>query len=135
MKVREVMSTNVACCTGQDSMETAADKMESLNVGAIPVVNKGQVIGMVTDRDLAIRGVAHNGAENISQVMSQNVVTISPDASVEEAAALMAQHQIRRLPVVEDGQLVGMLSIGDLSVNELSNETAGVALTDISKNF
>ncbi|WP_203364455.1 CBS domain-containing protein [Bacillus sp. REN10] len=135
MKVREIMSRDVAYCTSQDSMETAASKMESLNVGAIPVVNNGQVVGMVTDRDLVVRGLANQQNSKVSEVMSNNIVSISPDASLEEAAALMAQHQIRRLPVVENGQLAGIVSLGDLSVREQANESAGSALSDISKNF
>ncbi|PAQ14604.1 CBS domain-containing protein [Bacillaceae bacterium SAOS 7] len=135
MKVREIMSRNVACCTSQDSMEAAASKMESLNVGAIPVVNNGQVVGMVTDRDLVIRGLANQQGNTVSDVMSNNVVSVSPDASLEEAAALMAQHQIRRLPVVENGQIAGIVSLGDLSVREQANESAGSALSNISKNF
>ncbi|WP_100403747.1 CBS domain-containing protein [Bacillus sp. FJAT-42315] len=135
MKVREIMSRNVACCTSQDSMEAAASKMESLNVGAIPVVNNGQVVGMVTDRDLVIRGLANQQGNMVSDVMSNNVVSVSPDASLEEAAALMAQHQIRRLPVVENGQIAGIVSLGDLSVREQANESAGSALSNISKNF
>jgi CBS domain-containing protein len=134
MKVREVMSTNVECCSNQDSLQTIASKMESLNVGAIPVVENGQVVGMVTDRDLALRGLGSNGSGNASQVMSNNVVTISPDASLQEASALMSQHQIRRLPVVENGNLVGMLSLGDLAVEQMSNDSAGDALTQISQN-
>ncbi|MDQ0216077.1 CBS domain-containing protein [Oikeobacillus pervagus] len=132
MQVREVMSTNVESCSNQDALDHVANKMRSLNVGAIPVVNNGQVVGMVTDRDLAVRGIAKNNT-NVSQVMSNNIVTITPEASLEEASALMAQHQVRRLPVVENGQLVGMLSLGDLSVREQANESAGVALTQISK--
>ncbi|MGM7636867.1 CBS domain-containing protein [Bacillus sp. Hm123] len=135
MKVREIMSRNVACCTSQDSMEAVAGKMESLNVGAIPVVNNGQIVGMVTDRDLVIRGLANHQGSTASDVMSNNVVSVSPDASLEEAAALMAQHQIRRLPVVENGQIAGIVSLGDLSVREQANENAGSALSNISKNF
>ncbi|OZI11346.1 CBS domain-containing protein [Bacillaceae bacterium SAS-127] len=135
MKVREIMSRNVACCTSQDSMEAVASKMDSLNVGAIPVVNNGQVVGMVTDRDLVIRGLANQQGSTASDVMSNNVVSVSPDASLEEAAALMAQHQIRRLPVVENGQIAGIVSLGDLSVREQANESAGSALSNISKNF
>lgn len=135
MKVREIMSRNVACCTSQDSMEAVASKMESLNIGAIPVVNNGQVVGMVTDRDLVIRGLANHQGSIASDVMSNNVVSVSPDASLEEAAALMAQHQIRRLPVVENGQIAGIVSLGDLSVREQANESAGSALSNISKNF
>ncbi|GAA0319635.1 CBS domain-containing protein [Bacillus carboniphilus] len=132
MRVRDVMSTNVQSCSNQDNLETVAQKMQSLNVGSLPVVENGQVVGMVTDRDLAIRGIA--GHQNsISQVASHNVVTCSPDASLEEAAALMSQNQVRRLPVVENGQLVGIVALGDLAVREQSNESAGGALTNISK--
>jgi len=134
MQVRDVMSRNVESCSRQDSLQTISSKMESLNVGAIPVVDNGQVVGMVTDRDLALRGIGHDGVDNASQVMSNNIVTISADASLEEASALMSQHQIRRLPVVENGNLVGMVSLGDLSTQELSNESAGEALTQISQN-
>jgi CBS domain-containing protein len=134
MQVRDVMTRDVESCSSQDSLQTIASKMESLNVGAIPVVENSQVVGMVTDRDLALRGIGQDGIDNASQVMSNNIVTINADASLEEASALMAQHQIRRLPVVENGNLVGMVSLGDLSVQELSNESAGEALTQISQN-
>ncbi|WP_255294800.1 CBS domain-containing protein [Bacillus sp. AFS041924] len=133
MKVRDVMSSNVECCTNQDSLQSVASKMESLNVGAIPVVENGQVVGMITDRDLALRGIG-NGNSNISQVMSNNIVTIDCNASLQEASSLMAQHQIRRLPVVENGNLIGMLSLGDLAVQDQSDESAGEALSQISQN-
>ncbi|WP_235822187.1 CBS domain-containing protein [Gottfriedia luciferensis] len=133
MKVRDVMSKNVECCTNQDSLQSVASKMESLNVGAIPVVENGQVVGMITDRDLALRGIG-NESSNASQVMSNNIVTIDGNASLQEASNLMAQHQIRRLPVVENGNLVGMLSLGDLAVQQQSDESAGEALSQISQN-
>ncbi|MGM0846757.1 MAG: CBS domain-containing protein [Bacillota bacterium] len=97
------MTAQAAACSAEDSFQSAADKMSSLGVGALPVVQNGQVVGMVTDRDLVVRGLSHNEtAGTIQAVMSNNVVTISPDASVDEAAALMSQHQARRLPVVEN---------------------------------
>ncbi len=134
MKVRDVMSSNVECCSNQDSLQAVASKMESLNVGAIPVVENGQVVGMITDRDLALRGIGHDGNGHASQVMSNNIVTIDADATLQEASSLMAQHQIRRLPVIENGNLVGMLSLGDLSVQDQSDESAGEALSQISQN-
>ncbi len=134
MRVKDVMSSNVECCSNQDSLQSVASKMESLNVGAIPVVENGQVVGMITDRDLALRGIGQSGNSNASQVMSNNIVTIDCDASLQEASNLMAQHQIRRLPVVENGNLVGMLSLGDLAVQEQSDESAGEALSQISEN-
>jgi CBS domain-containing protein len=134
MKVRDIMSSNIESCSSQDSLQTVASKMKQLNIGALPVVENGQVTGMITDRDVTIRAVADDNAnKNVEQVMTHNVVSVSPDASVEEAAQLMAQHQIRRLPVVENGQIVGMVALGDLSVSEKSNEKAGEALTQISQ--
>ncbi|MEL3972913.1 CBS domain-containing protein [Rossellomorea oryzaecorticis] len=135
MKVRDIMSTNVEAASNQDSLSNVSSKMQSKNVGSVPVVENGQVVGMITDRDIATRGLT-NGTQgdNASQVMSQNVVTISPDASAEEAAALMSQHQVRRLPVVENGNLVGMLALGDLAVQQKSDQSAGGALTQISEN-
>ncbi|MEH7347934.1 CBS domain-containing protein [Gottfriedia acidiceleris] len=134
MRVRDVMSSSVECCSNQDSLQSVASKMESLNVGAIPVVENGQVVGMITDRDLALRGISQGGNANASLVMSNNIVTIDCNASLQEASNLMAQHQIRRLPVVENGNLVGMLSLGDLAVHEQSDESAGEALSQISQN-
>ncbi|WP_235832806.1 CBS domain-containing protein [Gottfriedia acidiceleris] len=134
MRVKDVMSSSVECCSNQDSLQSVASKMESLNVGAIPVVENGQVVGMITDRDLALRGISQGGNANASQVMSNNIVTIDCNASLQEASNLMAQHQIRRLPVVENGNLVGMLSLGDLAVHEQSDESAGEALSQISQN-
>lgn len=134
MQVRDVMTANVEACSAQDNFQSAASKMSSLGVGALPVVQNGQVVGMVTDRDLVVRGLSHNNAAGTIQgVMSNHVVTVSPDASVEEAAALMSQHQVRRLPVVENGNLVGMLALGDLAVQQQSDQKAGAALSEISE--
>lgn len=134
MQVRDVMSTNVESCSNQDTLSAVASKMQSLNIGSLPVVENNQVVGMVTDRDMVVRGLTNgNPGDSINNVMSQNVVTISPTASLEEAGQLMSQHQVRRLPVVENGNLVGMVSLGDLAVREQANENAGQALTQISK--
>ncbi|WP_100333753.1 CBS domain-containing protein [Bacillus alkalisoli] len=134
--VKEVMSTNVDVCTPLDNVFEVATKMKDLNVGAIPIVENNQIIGMITDRDLVVRGIAekHPGSNPVTNVMSENLVTISPDASLDEASKLMAEHQIRRLPVVENGQLVGIVSLGDLATNQYSDDSAGDALSEISEN-
>ena len=134
--VREVMSTNVDVCTPLDNVFEVATKMKDLNVGAIPIVENNQIIGMITDRDLVVRGIAekHPGSNSVTNVMSENLVTISPDASLEEASNLMAENQIRRLPVVENGQLVGIVSLGDLATNQYSDDSAGEALSEISED-
>lgn len=133
--VREVMTTNVDVCTPLDNVYEVAAKMKDLNVGAIPIVENNQLVGMITDRDLVVRGIAekHAGSNPVTKVMSDHLVTITPEASVDEAAHLMAKHQVRRLPVVEHGQLIGILALGDLAVNQMSDDSAGDALSDISE--
>lgn len=133
--VRDVMTTSVEACTTLDNVYEVASKMKELNVGAIPIVDNGQVMGMITDRDLVIRGIAERkpNSQKVTDVMSDHLVTASPDMSVEEASQLMAQHQVRRLPVVENGQLVGIVALGDLATNKYSDQKAGMALAEISE--
>jgi CBS domain-containing protein len=134
--VREVMSTDITCCTPLDNVYEAAVKMKQEDVGVIPIVENNRLVGLVTDRDLVIRGIAekHPGSNKITDVMSKNIVCVSPDDPVEKATELMARHQVRRLPVVENGQLVGMLALGDLAVEHLTDEQAQFALTEISED-
>lgn len=133
--LRDIMTTNVTYSNPQDPVMQAAQKMKQLNVGSIPVCDANQnVIGMITDRDICLRCVADNlpNSTPVQQVMSQNVVTASPDMTVDKAAHLMSDRQIRRLPVVENGKMVGMVAIGDLATRHPSAEEAGHALSDIS---
>ncbi|GLB60961.1 CBS domain-containing protein [Cytobacillus sp. NCCP-133] len=135
MQVRDVMSTNVQSCSVNDDLKTAASIMQSSDIGSLPIVENNQVVGMVTDRDMVIRGLTNGTAnDTVRNIMTNHVVTIAPTASLEEAGQVMSQNQIRRLPVVENGNLVGMLSLGDLAVREQANLNAGEALTQISKN-
>lgn len=133
--VREVMTTNVDFCTPLDNVFEVAIKMKDLDVGAIPIVENGQLLGMITDRDLVVRGIAekHPGSNSVTNVMSDHLITIGPDASIEEAAHTMAEHQIRRLPVVENGGLIGIVSLGDLAIRDYSDDQAGEALSEISE--
>ncbi|WP_026582011.1 CBS domain-containing protein [Bacillus sp. J33] len=135
MQVKDVMSTNVQSCSVNDDLRKVASIMQSSDIGSMPILENNQVVGMITDRDMVIRGLTNGTAnDTIQTIMTNNVVTISPDASLEEAGQLMAQNQIRRLPVVEGGNLVGMISLGDLAIREQANENAGQALTQISKH-
>ncbi|AMV10332.1 CBS domain-containing protein [Geobacillus sp. G4] len=133
--VRDVMSTDVQYCTPLDNLYEAAVKMRDFNVGAIPIVDDGRLVGMITDRDIVVRGMAEKrpGSTAVTEVMSRDLVTLSPDDSVQKAADMMARHQIRRLPVVENGRLVGIISLGDLATNRYSDERAGRALSEISE--
>lgn len=133
--LRDIMTTDVTYSNPQDPVMQAAQKMKQLNVGSIPVCDANQnVIGMITDRDICLRCVADNlpNSTPVQQVMSQNVVTASPDMTVDKAAHLMSDRQIRRLPVVENGKMVGIVAIGDLATRHPSAEEAGHALSDIS---
>lgn len=98
--------------------QEAARIMKSEDVGSLPVVEGGRLEGMVTDRDLAIRVLAEGASADtaVAGIASRNLATIDPEQSLEEAARLMAEHQIRRLPVVEeDGKLVGILAQADVA--------------------
>lgn len=135
MKVRDIMTSHVSVANTNDSIDEIARKMKELNVGTIPVCDhQDNVVGIVTDRDIVIRGIGdgYQPSECVDNIMSKELITISPDSHVHEAARLMAQNQIRRLPVVENGKLVGILSIGDLAVRNIYVDDAGKALSNIS---
>ncbi|MCI0767369.1 CBS domain-containing protein [Bacillus sp. TL12] len=134
--VREFMSTDIVQCTPLDNVYEAAVKMKEEDIGMIPVVENDQVVGLVTDRDLVVRGIAekHPGSNKITNVMTTGIVSVSPDDPIEKATELMAHHRIRRLPVVENGQLVGLLALGDLAIAEKADDQAGFALSEISEH-
>jgi CBS domain-containing protein len=134
--VRDIMTTNVETCSLLDNIYEVAVKMREFNVGAIPILEEGKLAGLITDRDIVIRGTAekHPGSAKVEEIMSKDLFTISPNASTEEAARLMAVHQVRRLPVVEDGKLVGIVSLGDFAVREMTDSQASDALSEISES-
>ena len=134
MKVKEIMSSDVACVRTDDFVETAAQLMGQHDVGSIPVCDGGQVIGIITDRDIALRSVATGEHDQrVSDIMSTDIVTGSPEMDVHDAARIMSQQQIRRLPIVDGGSLVGILALGDLSVEPVLQDNAGWALKNISQ--
>lgn len=132
--IRDIMTENVATVSPSDTIQSAATLMSQYNVGAIPVVENGKVKGIVTDRDITLRSTAQGltSTTPVSQVMTNSVVYGEPNMNVEEAASLMAEKQIRRLPIVENNQLVGMVALGDIATNEMFEEEAEEALTSIS---
>jgi CBS-domain-containing membrane protein len=135
------MTRSVASATPKTPVSQVAMLMRDLNIGDVLVIDEGKLRGIVTDRDLAIH-VLTNGATSNSPVekfMSTDVVTGEPDWSVEQLADVMGQHQVRRLPIVEDGNVVGIVSLGDLAVHTSKGKTVGNSLKEISestrKNF
>ena len=130
------MTTNVQCANQSTTLEEVANKMKSLNVGSIPVCDSGnRLLGIVTDRDMVVRGLSQGLQSQAvaKDVMTVNPVTVSPDTDVNEATRLMSEHQIRRIPVVENGTLVGILAIGDMAVRDRLTDEAGNALSSISE--
>ncbi|MCM3337171.1 CBS domain-containing protein [Paenibacillus sp. MER TA 81-3] len=134
--VKDVMTSECATCTAADNIYEAAVLMKQYDTGFIPVVDGERLLGVVTDRDLVIRGVAekHPGSTRISHVMTEEIVSIDPDISIDEAAELMAEQQVRRLPVVKNGKLLGIVSLGDLAVRTPFSDEAGQALSEISES-
>lgn len=133
--IKDIMTTNVETCSILDNVFEVAVKMKEWNVGSIPIVDNDRIVGMITDRDIVIRGVAekHPGSTRVGDIMSKDMITIKSDCATQEAAKIMATHQIRRLPVVEGDKLVGIVSLGDFAIHELTDDQAKIALTEISE--
>src|SRR3954465_14096219 len=130
MNIREVMTPNPQCVSPGDSIQNAARIMRDNDTGAVPVVDNGRPVGMVTDRDIVVRVVADGGQLNrpVREIVSGDVVYATPEMSTREAADLMSGHQIRRLPVVENDLVVGIVSLGDLAVKEAKDKRSGDTL-------
>ena len=139
MKVRELMTAPAIRIGQEETVEVAARTLAHYNIGALPVCgHDGRVCGVLTDRDLVTRCLAAGkipGQTKVRDVMSGNVVAASPDMDAGVAAHLMGRQQVRRLPVMENGKLCGMVSLGDLANREDSCMDAADALTDICSNI
>ena len=139
MQVSQLMNTNVVSVTPGETATLAARLLNRHNIGALPVCGvDGRLKGILTDRDIVLRCVA---AENdpdtttVGDIMSRGVISVSPDDDVCEAARIMAGDQVRRLPVTQDGRVVGMLSLGDMARRREFDMEAAKALSDISSNI
>ncbi len=136
MKVKDIMTKNVAYISPDTSVIDAARLMQQHNVGSIPVCDRNGIVGMVTDRDIVLRNVVIGTDPKttpVSNIMTTNVTSVTPDTDVEDLGHIMSQKQIRRVPVVEQNNLVGIVALGDLAVDRRFDTEASSALTDISK--
>jgi len=136
MKVKDIMTKNVAYVKPDTSVYDAASLMQQHNVGAIPVCDNNGVVGMVTDRDIVVRNVVTGSdpkSTPVSNIMTTGVATVSSDTDVRDVGEIMAQKQVRRVPVVDNNQLVGIVALGDLATDMRFDTEAAEALTDISK--
>ena len=134
MKVKELMTSNPTVVKPEETVAQAATLMKQEDCGALPVLANGKLVGMITDRDIVIRAIAAGKdpkATKVSEVMTADPVTTSPDASDDDAEKLMAKSQVRRLPVVEDGKLVGILVTAQLArrgnTSELGETIRGIS--------
>jgi len=133
--VREAMTASVRSVSPSQSLADAAEMMKGQDVGSVPVVEEGRLKGIVTDRDIVTRAVAERRdpqSVKVEEIASHDLVTIEPDQDLDEALALMAHHKVRRLPVVEEGQLVGMLAQADVAL-EARDARVGEMVGQISR--
>lgn len=139
MRVSELMNGNVVSITPDETAALAARLLSRHNIGSLPVCSlDGRLRGIVTDRDIVLRCVAAESdpeQTKVREIMSRGIVTVSPEEDVREATRLMAEKQVRRLPVVEEGRIVGMLSLGDMAKNTRFDMEASKALSEISSNI
>ena len=130
-QIRELMTPNPVTLPGTASVREAARAMRDAQIGDVIVIENNQVCGIVTDRDIVVRTVAETrdpATTPLADICSHNLLTVTPTDSVEEAVRLMRTHAVRRLPVVDGGRAVGIVSLGDLAVER----DPGSALGEIS---
>lgn len=134
MKISEVMTRDVATVTTEQTAQEAASFMLQGDAGSIPVMEGDRLIGMITDRDIAVRGVAQGRGPDtpVRELMSGGLVCARADDDIEEVAIRMSEAQVRRLPVIDESEkLVGIVSLGDLS-RKSDGEEAHMALEGVS---
>jgi CBS domain-containing protein len=136
MQVKDVMTKGVEVVRPDATLEEAAKKMKSLDIGPLPVCDGEKLVGMLTDRDITVRATAEGRdpkQTQVKEVMSKELIYCVEDENVEEAAKLMQSKQIRRVPILNrDRQLVGMLSLGDLAQRTQDSRLAGKTLEEVS---
>jgi CBS domain-containing protein len=134
--IREVMTTSPSTVEAQTTVVEAARVMKQIDAGVVPVTENGRLTGMVTDRDIALRVVAEGKdpqSTTVGEVATKNLVTVDPQQDLDEALRLMAQHKVRRLPVVEeDGRLVGVVAQADVA-REGDDKQTGQVVQELSQ--
>lgn len=136
MKVKEIMTTELVTVSPSASITEAARLMRDANIGNVLVTDADRLVGILTDRDVTIRVVAEGMDTNKAQIgnyMTRELFTGLPDWDVEDAVDIMGEEQIRRLPILETGKLVGIVSLGDVAVEPEAEQVAAEALEEISQ--
>ena len=135
MRIRDAMSRDVQVARPDDSLQNVAHRMGQGDFGFLPVADGDQLIGVITDRDIAVRAVGSGAmpSARVAEYLSRDALVVREDEDIKVALDLMRSRQIRRLAVIDkDGRLVGVISLGDLS-NRVKEKYAGEALEDISR--
>jgi CBS domain-containing protein len=133
--VGEIMTREPSTLRREATAAEAATIMKQEDCGSIPIVDGGRLVGIVTDRDIVVRGIAAGKDPKtlkVAEIMSADPITVEPKTSVDEASRIMADRQVRRLPVVEGGRLVGLLAIGQVARRD-DEEQTGETLREISE--
>jgi CBS domain-containing protein len=133
--IKEVMTRDVRACEPNATVAEAAKMMAQEDVGPVPIVEDGRLVGIVTDRDIVIRVVAEGrdpNATTVKEIASTNLVTVSPDDDLDEALKMLAENQVRRLPVVEGDRLVGIVAQADIARLGKDSKT-GEVVEEISR--
>jgi CBS domain-containing protein len=133
--VRDAMTPAARAAPATASLADAAQRMKEEDVGSLPVVEEDRLVGILTDRDIVLRVVAERinpDSVKVGDVASKELVTVEPEQSLDDALALMAHHRVRRLPVVEEGRLIGMLAQADVAI-VAKGKDAGEMLEEISQ--
>jgi|SRR3954470_7058661 CBS domain-containing protein len=136
MKIREIMTPDAQCVRPDETLVDAASLMRQLDVGVLPVCDGENVVGMITDRDIAIRAVAdarHPATTMVREIMSPGTIVVYDDQDVDDAVRIMEEHQIRRAPVMNrEDELIGIVSLGDIAV-DASTDLCGEVLKRVSQ--
>ena len=134
--VRDAMTADPRSIGKSVSVVEAARLMREQDIGSLPITDDEQLVGMITDRDITMRVVAEAAdpnATSVEDVYSRDLISVEPDNDLEEALGLMARHQVRRLPVVEDGRLVGIVAQADIVRKTRDEDKAGNTVKEISE--
>ena len=135
MKAKDIMTQYVACVKPDTTVAKSAEMMKELNVGSLPVCSDKGVVGIVTDRDIVVRCISESKNPQdtlVENIMTYNVATAAPNTDTQDVARLMAKNKVRRIPVVENEALIGIVALGDLAADMRFDMEASEALSEIS---
>ena len=135
MKVKDIMTRNVAYINPASTVVEAAQLMQKHNVGSVPVCDENGIIGIVTDRDIIVRNIAHGKDPHqtpVKDVMTSEVTSVDPETEIRDVFGIMSEKKIRRIPVVENNQLVGIVALGDVATSAKQDVEISSTLADIS---